>query len=106
MCVCRTVFKYSYFFLPSSLITNICFVVSQRETAAATVAFAFFNLLSAAVMVYIVLSSEESQWLQLCKKKRSRDEMLQDYEMKIKGDDCRIVCRLAFLSQVGTPRRG
>ena len=83
---CRTVFKFSYFFLPSSLITSICFVVSQRESAPATAAFAFFNLLSAVLMVFIVLSSEESQWLQVCKRKRSRDEMLQDYEMKIKGD--------------------
>ena len=74
-------------------------MVSQRESAPATAAFAFFNLLSAALMVYIVLSSEESEWLQLCKRKRSRDEMLQDYEMKIKGDSflvSSIACTVPF----------
>ena len=81
-----TVLKYSYFYLPAFLITNICFVVSEREASGATVAFAFFNLISAVVMVYIIISSEESQWFELCKKKRSKDEMLEDYEMKIKGD--------------------
>ena len=75
----------SYFFLPSSLVTSICFVVSQRGKTGATEAFAFFNLLSAAVMVYVVLTSEEAQWFQLCKKRRSNEEMLEDYETKIKG---------------------
>ena len=83
---CRTVFKFSYFFLPASLVTNICFVLSQRGATGATEAFAFFNLLSAAVMVFIILTSEEAEWFQLCKKRRSKDEMLEDYEIKIKGD--------------------
>ena len=86
--LCRTVFKFSYFHLPASLVTSICFVVSQRGAAGATEAFAFFNLLSAALMVFIILTSEEAQWFQLCKKRRSNDEMLEDYEMKIKGFNC------------------
>ena len=52
----------------------------------ATEAFAFFNLLSAGVLVYILITSEEGEWFQLCKKRRSNDEMLEDYETKIKGD--------------------
>ena len=83
--LCRTVFKFSYLHLPASLITTICFVVSQRGATGATEAFAFFNLLSAGLLVFIILTSEEAEWFQLCKKRRSNDEMLEDYEMKIKG---------------------
>ena len=98
----------SYFFLPCSLVTSICFVVSQRGKAGATEAFAFFNLLSAAVMVYVVLTSEEAQWFQLCKKRRSNEEMLEDYETKIKGQSLLIfllfhfslfLCRAIFARQ-------
>ena len=72
-------------FLPSSLLTSICFVVSQRGKTGATEAFAFFNLLSAGLLVFVILTSEEAQWFGVCRKRRSNDEMLEDYETKIKG---------------------
>ena len=73
-------------FLPSSLLTSICFVVSQRGKTGATEAFAFFNLLSAGLLVFVILTSEEAQWFGVCRRRRSNDEMLEDYETKIKGD--------------------
>ena len=57
----RTVFKYSFLFVPSSVIAAVCFVLSQREVAATLETFSVFNILAAAAILYIVLSSNESR---------------------------------------------
>ena len=57
----RTVFKYSFLFVPSSVIAAVCFVLSQREVTATLETFSVFNILAAAALLYIVLSSNESR---------------------------------------------
>ena len=57
----RTVFKYSFLFVPSSVIAAVCFVLSQREVTATLETFSVFNILAAAALLYIVLSSSESR---------------------------------------------
>ena len=57
----RTVFKYSFLFVPCSVIAAVCFVLSQREVAATLETFSVFNILAAAAILYIVLSSNESR---------------------------------------------
>ena len=58
----RTVMKYSLTYLPSTVIANVCFVLSQREVKGTIETFSVFNILSAVSMVYIVFTSNEDRY--------------------------------------------
>ena len=55
--------KYSLTYLPSTVIANVCFVLSQREVKGTIETFSVFNILSAVSMVYIVFTSNEDRYM-------------------------------------------
>ena len=59
----RTVMKYSLTYLPSTVIANVCFVLSQREVKGTIETFSVFNILSAVSMVYVVFTSNEDRYI-------------------------------------------
>ena len=84
----RNVFKFAYLTLPCSLISWICFVSSQRKEGFAdadTCCFAIFHLLSALSILYIVIYPKESRWFETCRRRRVGDQIIEKYEMTIRG---------------------
>ena len=74
-------FKYSFLFVPSSVIAAVCFVLSQREVTATLETFSVFNILAAAALLYIVLSSNESRSVSQYPLKAPLKSAMQNYTL-------------------------